>query len=202
MNKLELPNTRAWLAGQAPTADMMNSIQDAFEFLNEPPECHVVRASSTVQTIPSATWTRVIFDTALADSCARVGAPMWNSSDPTKLSIQISGWYEIEISVPWVEYGGTDNKRRLHLITQNVNTGVGPTAANSMIRPEMPDYVHLDHMFKAEVPLFLNKGDYIHLWVYNEHTSSVPMGTFPSLPAGSGEMYSRRAGLHMKWVSL
>ena len=186
MNSLDIPSIQPWLAGDTVDENMMNEIQDALEFIMEPPECRLKKITN--QSITTSTWTPVAFDNLVKDKCAPFDAPMWSSSvNPERITIQVPGWYDVFYATQWDT--ATDEKGRI----QALRTNVGGTSTNEVGRH---DKWHQNERAYTllEYPVFFNKDDYVELMVWHDKGRSTSI-----LADTTSKRYST---LHVKWVSL
>jgi len=119
---------------------------------------------STVQSVPSSTWTSISWDTVRYD---RGPAAHWNINNPTRLTCQVAGTYAISGHVTFNNIaGGTYRIIDLHI------NGTRYTAINGMsggvaITAASPPYISIPEI------VYLNVGDYIELRAYQDSGSSL-----------------------------
>jgi len=191
VNSLTRPDPRSWYAGTSADADLFNKLSDAFEWAIAPPELWVLRTTTFTMNQNTNLEGVVPFDTKFVDNCAAFGAPMWNSANPTRMVIQVEGWYEISMQTTW--NSSTDFFRRIQSINVNWNGAVGLQTCpyETVSNKDQPVMV-------SECVKYLYAGDYLELGLYADTASSqIVRETFE----GTND-YRYPAMVHIKWVSL
>jgi len=190
MNKLDAPDLDRWRAGELPDEEMFNALQDALDFLLDPPTVKLRQTSN--QSIPYNADTRIQWHEAIEDNCKPFGVgyttAMWDPADPNKIICRVGGWYDITITTSW-ENLADDGSRR---ITE--------TRLNGVTNPEhgRRDMWHTSNGTVTNMtwPVFFNVGDYCEAWVYHDHTGGIARSLVVGTEPG------RRSQFKMKWVSL
>ena len=84
-------------------ANFNTETRDSYNLLLSPPAVGINH--NTTQTIGSAAWIAVTFNTLLYDTLA-TDTPQWASGTPTKLTCQVAGWYEVSASATFSNPAG------------------------------------------------------------------------------------------------
>lgn len=138
-----VPVVRKWTAGTSVDAELLNELGDALRFLRQPPECAL--RQTVGQPVSIGAYTVMSYQTVNVDTDG-----MFSISQPDRITINTSGWYEIEIATNWA--AATDTTLRMQAVYINgvrmtysdmVNDGIG----------NLRDQLSFDY--------FLNAGDYI-----------------------------------------
>ena len=178
---MKLPTVTKWTAGDQTDASMLNEVSYALDFAMSPPEAWVVRNSTQLNVTPSATWISVPLTTTVIDTGAAVGdSPVWDSANPTRMTLWTPGWYDLEGNVHWAS--NTDGLRRMMAVAHN---GTRRFRTDIVAKADMKQ--------RVSGMWFLNAGDYLELQVW---TTNVQL-----LAADPGQN-SLRAGLKARWFSL
>lgn len=182
-----VPTPELWTAGEEPDADTFNKRVAAMqEFLLEPPQAYAVQ-DTTLQSIPSGTWTKVQLDTTIKDNDGIVDL----TND--KFVIQTPGWYEVVLGVGFGSVNSTYDPvgRRVASVRLNGVTANGGLRGR---RDTIPDRTaaRTCRTGGSLHAMFLNKNDYIELMAWQD--SGVARNTDP------GES-NARALLAVRWVS-
>lgn len=182
---MQLPNVQQWNSGMIHDEVLFNDLQYAMTFLLSPPEAEIHQTAA--QSIPNGTTTGtpITFDSVTKDNDG-----MWNASAPTRLTINTTGWYELEWAVHWAAV--SDDTIRIQAVSLN-----GALAIGSLIG--YYDHVNASGTATPEVRVcydyFLNAGDYIQL--------AVMQGTGSSLStASSGTVATDQTFLRARWSSM
>jgi len=135
-----------------------------------------VRVSrSTNQVIPTATRTAIVFDTDRFDG---PGTPMWSAGQPTRLTAQVAGRYQITSQVVWADGNGA---LRLAEIQLNGND------ANGLVFEDKAPTPGEELATNATTLWSMNAGDYV------EHDAT-PSLAVQSEPLVSPEFMMSRVG--------
>lgn len=193
MNKLELPNLDRWRAGELPDEDMFNELQDAHEFLLDPPTCKVRKTSS--QSISNNLFQTLSWSEAVEDNCKPFGVEystaMWDpvNHDNWQIYARVAGWYEVTSTVVWASR--TDDGRRMMYFM--LNEGLNETFEQR----GRVDRWHLNNetIMISTWPVYMNVGDYIELVVFQQS------GTTTSVTSPGPET-GHYTSMKVKWVSL
>lgn len=98
---LPVPSQRTWVVSGIVTAAMMNSdVRDAVNFLAQPPL--FVGNQANAQSVSNAIWTAVSLDTTVGDSYSGHS----NTTNNTRYTAQVAGWYACLGSVGWAANSG------------------------------------------------------------------------------------------------
>ncbi len=172
---METPRPHLWTAGDQPSAESFNEISDAIEFLSNPPAAYVW--ASTTQSMSNATFTALNHQNELRDNDG-----MWSAGNPSRLTCQTSGWYELEYGI---FYGSAaDFNWRTPAIRKNGNTFV---AQSSMIN------CGADIMLRACYDMYLYAGEYLELMGYQASGGS--------LSTAAGSLTGDHTFLSATWTS-
>lgn len=182
---MNLPDITKWNAGVAHDEVMFNAVSDTLNFLLNPPECSVQQTSA--QTIPTGTTTAtaVVFDTLNTDNDS-----MWDSGDPTVLTIQTPGWYEIEWAVSWATKS-SDTTLRMQALYLAKNYAIASAIAHN-------DFIN-DSVTTPQVrmsyDLFLVAGDQLSVGLIQSTGSNLNT-------ASSASVKDQQTSLRVRWASL
>lgn len=156
------PPVHNWLAGDAMNAARMNEIAAQMSFLRNPPMVHVQRAL-TAQTITTATWNFINFDTVVNSYDPY---DMFDAGTPNVITAQLAGWYTIEGSLT---LNGTGNEGRDILGVFKNTTSTTDIIMRSDVQNQFAGY---NTVWTKEHQIFLNVGDTIYLGHYYDSDAS------------------------------
>lgn len=182
-----VPPVEVWTAGEEPDADTMKArAQDILEFLLEPPFAYAVQ-DTTVQSIPTASWTKISLDTTVKDNDGIVDL----STD--RFTIQTPGWYEVTLGVGYQLVDATNDPKGRRIAAARLN-GVTTAGGVRGRRDTIPDRggSRSCRTGGSIYSAFLNTGDYLELLGYQD--STVSRNTIPAEA-------NARAFLAVRWVS-
>lgn len=172
-----VPDVHHWLAGEEMNADRFNEVKAAIDFLRDPPLCHVMRNNSN-QTLTANAWTKISFDTAVADPYG-----MWSAGSPDVITCQVPGWYTVEMVCSW-SASATD-ERLLGGVFKNTFTALDDV----YLRADFRNAASSASPIRREGWLFLNVGDPVYL---GQHCPSART-TLVSAP--------NQPRLRLRWIS-
>jgi hypothetical protein len=201
VNSLSLPRTTPWSAGEKPNAKLLNEIQDALEFLIEPPQVRVITGPGVSnQTITTSTWTAVNFSEVQYDNLAPFGLPSWSSADPSGVYIRVPGWYEINMQTSW------DTNATACRVAQimTINAVGSPWGNDDLPFGRYDEHHRADYqVVQSEVPRFLAAGDKLQMWAFHDRGANWDLinGT-QWMGIDAGWRYGRVNMLQARWVSL
>ncbi|MBT9255370.1 hypothetical protein KMZ30_07265 [Phycicoccus sp. KQZ13P-1] len=156
-----IPTIASFPSGGKVTSSYLNSLKAANDFWATPPECYIY--PSAAQSLASAAWTVLGFDTELSDVVQAGDPPSHdNVTNNSRLYIRTTGKYEISSQVQFVNNntGSRQSNVRLNaagniaagtLLVQNAQSAV-LTFGTSVMTPTI------------RVPL--TAGDYLELFGY------------------------------------
>lgn len=175
---------KTWRPGDVVDAAGWNTEGAILKWLLDPPE--VTMRNTTPQSISSGTLTAIGFQTVVKDNYASFtgASPHWEAGHPTRLTAQVTGWYEFEISAAWA--GAIDSTRRIAMLRVD---GAGDMRGR-MDRKNCHACVALPRTWRHQYDMFLNGGSYVELIVYQDSGGAVSTATGPP--------YTE---LSMRWVS-
>lgn len=180
---MDLPNIPQWNAGDEPDEESLNAISYALDFVLNPPEAHIRQSTGQTQGTGTTTPSPVIFQVEAIDNDGMVNI----ASDPTAITVNTPGWYELEYGVHW--NARDDTTIRMMGIALN-----GESALANWIG-------YIDHVDKGASPLvrgtydvFLNAGDYIQLVIAHGSSTSLTTATVGSA--------NYQTYLRARWASL
>jgi hypothetical protein len=187
---MTVPAVHHWYAGDMWNATRMNEITNQINWMQNPPMVHL-RRRTTTQSIPSAAWTKVSFDTVVNSYDPY---DMYDSAtDPTMVVFTEPGWYSCEIYSSWVNWGATDGCVVMGLMKNNF--GPTPGSNGTLLRSDRRTQPSqgTNIVMRAEATFFFNVGDFVFMGAYNSDT-----GSAHSLANTSDAECS---GLRIRWVS-
>lgn len=180
---MDLPNIGSWTAGTGHDDEQFNALSYAQRFLLDPPEAEVRQTSA--QSIPTGivTATALTFDTEVKDNDA-----LWVVGDPTKLTINTNGWYEIGWAVKWATKADTTIRIAgiavNGVLTVASLTGMYDAVNESGTAPQL----------RGNYDMYLTDDDYIQL--------AVAQSSGSALSTGSGAGATSRTMLRVRWSSM
>lgn len=158
---------KTWLAGTGLAADDMNThVRDPISFLLNKPFLFVNGVGLTYGThnvIPSGAWTRLIWNTATADTDA-----FWDSGEPGVAAVIPDGmadsWWRI--SATW-QYTGTDQPNALGMVEVRLNAEGDHTLGTQVLeaRYSQPDGAHPARP-QAVDQVLMSAGDTLEVFAY------------------------------------
>lgn len=160
MTNLPVPNPRTFVAGETETAAYFNAIRDAVNFLANKPMAVLYQAAA--QTINNTTATTIAFDSTVTDSYGGHS----NSTNNTRYTAQVTGWYWVAGSTSWNNISGGD--RTIGIWKNGAAVpyyGSGNPAASINVNPQESGFGLVQ----------LNAGDYVEISVYQD--SGAPIAT-------------------------
>lgn len=184
-----IPTVERWEAGDQPNETTFTALMNIIKFIAAPPEVHVSQVAPS-QTIPQNTWTPVTWNTVTRDTefDSNSGTPMWSAANPTRITIQTRGWYEIEFSSQWA--AAVDTVRRIQALRQN-----GSGTAECEYQGRYDQKTASTNKIRTVYDGFFDVGSYIEVMVYQE---AAPGG----LALVDGGTLGQRSSIRMKWYSL
>lgn len=186
---MNLPVLNPYLAGTEVTADMLNEVNQAIEFLLDPPECHVVATSA--QTIANNTSTMVTLHQVIKDNERDKGfTPMWAVGNPTRITVRTAGWYEIEYTCPMA--ASTDSKK----VEMALRFNAGGTLYGRQDQMNSVSGTNSTRTPRGIYNRFFNAGEYAELRIWHNK------GSNRDTLIESGTITDNRPSLRLKWVSL
>lgn len=158
MGNLPVPNPRTAAAGEFETAAYMNAFRDAINFLANKPMA--VLYQTTTQSIATATGTAITFDTTTADTYGGHS----NSTNNTRYTAQVAGWYWVYGTVCWSNVSGGNRNTTINKNGSQVpQFGSAVPAAGTTVFPAVD----------AAALVQLNAGDYVEIIGYQDSGGSV-----------------------------
>ena len=130
---MELPNLARWSAGDQHDEDMFNDVSYALNFLLNPPECRVEQTTAQSIATGVATATSITFQNVNIDNDG-----MWNAGTPSLITIQTSGWYEIEFAVSWATKSSDATVRFSGLVVNGANAAASIVAWTEFMNDSSP----------------------------------------------------------------
>lgn len=180
---MELPSLQPWSAGMEHDEDAFNAVTYALNFLLDPPECRVNQTST--QSIPNVSpVTYLTFNSASKDNDG-----MWDSGHPTYITIQTSGWYEIEWAVCWATKADTTLRAQPLMVNGATALSAG-YAYNSYLNTG-----GTNPQTSWSYDMFLSEGDQLAIGVVQLTGASLST-------ASSGSIKNQQTFLHVRWASL
>lgn len=180
---MSVPEIHHWLAGDSWNADRLNEVKTQIDWLRNPPMVHLRRRATQSITGGTSVWTKVIFDTIVADPYG-----FYDAGTPDTVTVTEPGWYSCEIYCSWQSFGAVDARVIMGLY-KNEFVNVGLLLRNDKgTQPSASSNINM----RKEGTYFFNVGDFIHLGVYHDDPSSKSL-------ANTSDAES--TGLRMRWVS-
>lgn len=144
-----VPALRTWTAGEIVTAAMLNTnVRDAINFLLSKPYVSVYQTAA--QSIPTATFTAINFDTEETDNDGMHST----GTNPSRLTAVTPGWYLVSGQVAYAANATGSRNARL-----GVNLAVVPASGTTTL----PANGNLGVATVATRAVFLNAGDFVQI---------------------------------------
>lgn len=160
MANLPVPNPRTFVAGEVEAAAYFNALRDAINFLANKPMA--VLTQTTAQTINNGVAAQITFDSTVTDTYGGHS----NSTNNTRYTAQVAGWYLVIGSSVWNNISGGD---RTMTINKNGSVvpyyGIGNPAATVNVNPGET----------ASGLVQLNAGDYVEIGVYQDSGGAIAL---------------------------
>jgi hypothetical protein len=171
------PAVHYWKAGDGLNAERLNEAADSINWYTDPPLVHVTMTSGSIA-LPVTTWTPVAFTNAISDPY-----DMWDIGTPDTITVNVPGWYTVEIVMCVSNVVATDARLALAIWKQN---------AENLLRWDQQTNGNNGNVnVHKETTMFLNVGDTILL---KAHVSA---GARNIITNGSNESPQIR----MRWIS-
>lgn len=180
-----LPDVSMWNAGTQHDESTFNAVSYAMAFLLNPPECEVNQTAAQTIATGTSTATAVTFDSVTKDNDG-----MWDAAHPTYITIQTSGWYEVEWAVSWATKS-SDTTIRIQALYLNGSFGISASLAyNEYVN----DSVTTPQIWQS-FDLYLTNGDTLSL--------GLMQGTGANLNTAShATTKDLQTFLRVRWASL
>ena len=163
---LPVPSQRTWSVGDIVTAAMMNAnVRDAVNFLAAPPL--FVGLQATVQSLATATWTPLNFDSTVVDTYSGHS----NTVNNSRYTCQVAGWYAMS---GVLTIGTTTNTHRGEFLKNGVAINGSQYAPISSASAIVTDLAYPTTVAQCAV------GDYLQIAAFQDSGASV--GTLVSAP--------------------
>lgn len=149
-----VPSIHYWRAGDEMNALKMNDLANVIDWMRNPPMVHIGRTLSNQATTASSAENVVSFDTVYNSYDPY---DMYDAGDPTKITIQVSGWYDIEYAT--VLSLDANQGRVINAVRRNAGS-------NSILSSDEVTAPNLGNLsIKRNGLTFLTAGDYVTLSV-------------------------------------
>lgn len=167
-----------WVDGVSTLDDVTlnTEVRNAYNLLLNPPICQVHASSpnSIAAGTYMTTWTAISWDaTAVIDTEASGGTPMFSSANPTRITVQTPGWYECIGTVSF------------NIGASNIWTTAFRVNGTAYYAGSSTGFVGTSNQGANPTNLIsFNAGDYLELVVTHDSTSAqsqVVSGFIPSL---------------------
>ncbi len=179
---MELPNLAMWNAGAEHDAETFNELSYALSFVLSPPECCVRQTSA--QSLAPGGVRAISFSGADRDNDG-----MWDAGTPTLITIQTSGWYELEWAVSFATRSDSTSRATSIYLNGNLTSDAAYCYYNYF------DVSSSTPQLWQTYDLFLNAGDTVHLGA--SHGSATALNT-----ASSSTLADQQTFLRARWASL
>jgi len=123
---------------------------------------------STNQSIPNGAWTTITFDTTRYD---RGPAAHWNINNPTRLTCQVAGVYDIVAAISFGGAVGGNQRACGILLNGGAYAGIGGMTAFTPTNGI--------NYSTISAQLYLNIGDYVELQVYQDSGAALAINASP-----------------------
>lgn len=172
---MQIPSARTFVAGETETAAFMNSVGAAVNFLLNPPRCSASQQSS-VQTLTTATWAAITFDTEDYDTDTMHN----NTTNPSRFTANTAGLYELR---GYIFYSSNATGVRYAQLRKNA---AGSSTGGTELLTEIFNAVGTSTSTRgpgASKEVYLAAGDYVELFGYQNSGASLALLAGSSLSA-------------------
>ena len=183
---MELPDISVWNAGSVHDETTFNAVSYALDFLLNPPECRVDQTSHQSVPTGAATATLIEFQSASVDNDG-----MWSASTPDYITIQTSGWYELEYAVSWETKQSGDSTNRIIALFLNEEIDISQSYGYA----EFVNDASVTPQIWQSYDMFLTEGTKLSLGVFHEFGSTISTWS-------SGSDKELQTFLRARWASL
>jgi hypothetical protein len=155
---LPVPNPRTAVAGEFETAAFMNMFRDAINFLANKPLAVIYQG--TAQSFTSSSGAAVTFDQTTADTYSGHS----NSTNNTRYTAVVAGWYWIVGTVTWANVSGGNRNVSINKNGTGVpQFGTADPSASALVFPAG----------QVTALVQLNVGDYVEVIAYQDSGGAV-----------------------------
>lgn len=164
MSNLPVPVPRTFVVGETGVAAYLNAVRDALTFLLNPPM--LVAYQGTVQSLPNGAFTAASLDQTLTDTYGSHS----NTTNNSRMTAQVAGWYQTDGGIS-ISANGTGNRDG-----QWAKNGSAITTPGSGL-VETPSASFSTTQGMPGLQVFLNTGDYLELWEFQNSGGALNTNT-------------------------